>query len=126
MNGADPRIPKNSLSLVRGVSRPSLTRLNFAQLLKKQAKAHGDKLAILVSWTGARLTFADLDRRTKVLARGLLALGVRAGDRIAILSGDDERYVELFFATGRIGAILVALNKIYTPQEVMRALKYTG
>ncbi|KAL2205947.1 acetyl-CoA synthetase-like protein [Sarocladium strictum] len=125
MEDIDPRIPKHALSLVRGKSQPPLTRLNFAQLLKKQSKDHGNRLAILVSWTGARLTFAELDRRTKVLSRGLLAMGVQSGDRIAILSGDDERYVELFFATGRIGAILVVLNKIYTPQEVMRALKYT-
>ncbi|KAH7354822.1 hypothetical protein BKA65DRAFT_604925 [Rhexocercosporidium sp. MPI-PUGE-AT-0058] len=125
MDSADPRIPKNSLSLVRGISQPPLTRLNFAQLLKKQAKDHVDRLAILVTWTGARLTFAELDRRTRILARGLLGMGVQAGERIAILSGDDERYIELFFAAGRVGAILVVLNKIYTPQEVMRALKYT-
>ncbi|KAL2071964.1 hypothetical protein VTL71DRAFT_11307 [Oculimacula yallundae] len=125
MDCIDSRIPTKNLSLVHGNAQPLLTNLNFAQLLKKQSQIYADRLAILVTWTEARLTFAELDRRTRVLARGLLALGVQPGDRIAILSGDDERYVELFFATGRIGAILVVLNKIYTPLEVIRALKYT-
>lgn len=118
--------PQNNLSLVRGSSTPPLRSLTLGQLADEQAEKHGDKDALVVGWTNARLSFKEMSRRSKDLARGLLAMGVQKGDRIAILSGDDERLIELFFATGRIGAILVIYNKTYTMKETMRALEYTG
>ncbi|KAJ4215042.1 hypothetical protein NW759_010071 [Fusarium solani] len=119
------QLPHRGLSLVRGSSTPELFQLTFGQLVDQQAARYGPKDAVLVGWTNARLSFQDLSLRTKELARGLLAMGVGKGDRIAILSGDDERVVELFFAAGRIGAVLVILNKTYTVNECMRALEHT-
>jgi hypothetical protein len=120
------QLPHRGLSLVRGSSTPELFQLTFGQLVDQQAARYGPTDAVLVGWTNARLSFQDLSLRTKELARGLLAMGVGKGDRIAILSGDDERVVELFFAAGRIGAVLVILNKTYTVNECMRALEHTG
>ena len=118
--------PHGGLSLVRGSQTPELFQLTFGQLVDQQAARYGSKDAVLVGWTNARLSFNDLSIRTKELARGLLAMGIGKGDRIAILSGDDERVIELFFAAGRIGAVLVVLNKTYTVNECMRALEHTG
>ncbi|KAH7123204.1 hypothetical protein EDB81DRAFT_890895 [Dactylonectria macrodidyma] len=116
----------SSLSLVSGSREPKLMRLTLGQLLERQAETYGSKDALLVGWTKARLSFQELSSRTKVLARALLVNGVRKGDQIAILSGDDERFIKLFFAVGRIGAILVILNKTYTLSECVRALEHTG
>ncbi|KAJ4252788.1 hypothetical protein NW762_010694 [Fusarium torreyae] len=124
MQFADSKAPQGGLSLVQGAATPDLLPLTFSQLLEQQAERYGSKDAILIGWTKARLSFQDLNERTKQLARGLLAMGVRKGDRIAILSGDDERFIELFFAVGRIGAILVILNKTYTPTETERGLNH--
>lgn len=120
------QLPHGGLSLVRGPHTPELFQLTFGQLVDRQAARHGSKDAVIVGWTNARLSFQDVSVRTKELARGLLAMGVGKGDRIAILSGDDERIIELFFAAGRIGAVLVILNKTYTVNECMRALEHTG
>ncbi|RSL52242.1 hypothetical protein CEP54_011001 [Fusarium duplospermum] len=109
--------PHGGLSLVRGSQTPDLFQLTFGQLVDQQAARYGSKDAVMVGWTNTRLSFQDVSLRTKELARGLLAMGVNKGDRIAILSGDDERIIELFFAGGRIGAVLVILNKTYTPNE---------
>lgn len=117
---------QTALSLVRGSSAPELSRLTFGQLVDQQADQYESKEAVFVGWSKARLTFRDMSIRTKELARGLLALGVGKGDRIAVLSGDDERIIELFFAVGRIGAILVILNKTYTLSECVRALEHTS
>jgi len=114
------------LSIVRGSSKPALFHLTLGQLVDQQAEKYGNKDAILTSWTNARLSFRDVSRRSKELARGLMALGVRKGDRIAVFSGDDERFIDLFFAAGRIGAVLVILNKTYTLAECLRALEHTG
>lgn len=122
----DPRAPKNGLSLVHGAVQPPLFRLTLGQLADQQAARYGNKEAVLIGWTHARLTFRDLSRRTKELARGLLAMGIGKGDRVAIFSGDDERFIELFFAAARVGACLVILNKTYTLPECIRALKHSG
>ena len=116
----------DSLSIVRGPDKPELSRLTLGRLADQQDERYGSKEALVVGWSKARLSFRDLNRRSKELARGLLALGVRKGVRVAIFSGDDERFVDLFFAVGRIGAILVILNKTYTATEFMRAIQVSG
>lgn len=118
--------PSPHLSLVHGATEPPLFRLTLGQLVDQQALRYGSRDAVAVRWSGTRITFQGLSRRTKDLAKGLLAMGVRRGDRVAIFCGDDERFIELFFAVGRIGAVLVILNKTYTVPECARALESTG
>ncbi|PGH09908.1 hypothetical protein AJ80_07618 [Polytolypa hystricis UAMH7299] len=113
------------LSIVQGATRPELSRLTLGQLIDKQAERYGSKDAIIIGWSETRLSYRDLAERTKQLARALMALGIRKGDRVAILSGDDVRFVELFFAAARVGACLVIINKTYTVPECERALKHT-
>ncbi|KAE8147219.1 acetyl-CoA synthetase-like protein [Aspergillus avenaceus] len=114
-----------SLSLVHGPLESPLCYLTLGQLVDQQSDRYGSKEALIVPWSGARLSFYDLSQRTQELARGLLAIGVRKGDRIAIFSSDDERFAELFLAVARIGAILVILNKTYTILECDRAIRHT-
>lgn len=121
-----PEVPSTRLSLLRGADHPPLLDLTLGQLCDQQAEKYDSKTAIVVAWSQARLTYHDLRQRSKELAKSLLALGVRRGDRVAIFSGDDERYIELFFATARIGAILVMFNKLYTVEESVRAIKHSG
>lgn len=56
------------------------------------------------------LTYRELDRRARCGAGLLLARGVCAGDRVAILCRNRVEFFELLFACGKIGAILVPLN----------------
>ena len=118
--------PSESLSYVEGPQHPPLEDLTLGQFIDKQAEVHKSRPAIIVPWTGARLNFLDLKKRTQEIAKCLIAQGIRRGDRVAIFCGDDERFIELFFACGRIGVLLVILNKTYTPIECERALKHTG
>lgn len=122
----DPRIPKGNLSLVKGLAKSALHEFTLGDLCQIQAKRHPNRVAVVVGWSRARLTFRDMDERSAELAKGLLKLGVRRGGRIAIFSGDDERFIELFFAAARIGACLVIFNKTYTLAECERAVKHTG
>ncbi|GIK05040.1 acyl-CoA synthetase member 2 mitochondrial [Aspergillus viridinutans] len=115
-----------TLSIVQGSAEHALWELTLGQLVDQQAEGFGCKDAIIVPWSSARLSFRHLSQRSQDLAKGLLAKGVVKGDRVAIFSSDDERFIELFFAVGRIGAILVVLNKTYTVQECDRALRYSG
>ncbi|WP_194290959.1 AMP-binding protein [Nocardia aurantia] len=56
------------------------------------------------------VTFAEIDRRTDRLAAGLAALGVRPGDRIALIVPNRPEMIELLIATAKLGAVQVPLN----------------
>jgi mevalonyl-CoA ligase len=114
-----------SFSLVHGPTKPPLLTESLGTLLERQSRDYGRRNAI-ISWTGSRLTYHNLNERSKEIARGLVALGIRAGDRIGIFAGNCERYVELFFGISRIGGIVVVLNGNYTTVECINALKYSG
>ncbi|MCA1727539.1 MAG: AMP-binding protein [Actinobacteria bacterium] len=76
--------------------------------LRAQAEAIGDRPFV---WSGThRRTFGEMDDAATRAAAGLSAHGVRAGDRVAVISGNRIEMVELFFACARLGAVFVPLN----------------
>lgn len=124
----DPYIlpPYPNLSIVSGPLDPPLLQLTLSQLLRQQAELYSDNEAIIIPWTGARWTYQRLWRESTLLARALLKYGVRPRDRVGIMSGNCERYIALFFACARVGAICVTLNNTYTATEMEYALKHTS
>ena len=56
------------------------------------------------------LTFAELDARVNRMANALAGLGVGAGDRVALMFGNDWRFLEAVFGPMRLGAVAVPLN----------------
>ncbi|RAL15882.1 putative long-chain-fatty-acid-CoA ligase [Aspergillus homomorphus CBS 101889] len=113
-------------SLVHGPCDPPLKALSISQLLDEQDNKYGSREAIVAFKTGARLTYHDLNLKTKQIARALVVDGVRSGDRVAIFLGNCEAYAEIFLAIARIGAIAVLLNRTYTPDETQNVLRSTG
>ncbi|KAL1652048.1 putative NRPS-like protein biosynthetic cluster [Diplodia intermedia] len=113
------------LSLVHGPIDPPLLNFTIGELLDFQAEKYGDREALVVSWTGTRRTYAELKERSTRLARGLLAMGIKPGDRVAIMAGNCEEYVAVFFAAAKVGAILVVLNNTYTATEATYALNHS-
>jgi fatty-acyl-CoA synthase len=63
----------------------------------------------LVDADGA-LTYAEVDRRTTAMAAGLRAAGVREGDPVGVLAGNDRGFVQAVVALGKAGATVVLLN----------------
>ncbi len=70
----------------------------------------------------ASLTYAELDRLADRFATGLQSLGVRKGDRIALLLPNCPQFVIAFFGALRAGAIVVPCNPLYTAPELRRQL----
>jgi acyl-CoA synthetase (AMP-forming)/AMP-acid ligase II len=122
-------LPQNATpqpSFFQGPTEPVLLSLSMGQLLEEQARKFPRRDAIVIPWSNIRYTFHSLNERSKEVARGLIAMGVESEDRIGIFSGNCERYIELFFAVCRIGAIFVVLNPAYTPRECENALRHAG
>lgn len=66
----------------------------------------------------ARLTYGDADRRSRVLARGLLAAGAGRGSRVGLLYPTGIPFVLAWLAAARIGAIAVPISTFSTPVEL--------
>lgn len=76
------------------------------------------KLAAVDHASGRRLTYAELDGRVARLAGHLRSLGVKAGDRVAVLAPNSVDVFEVQFACWRLGAILNPLNWRLAPPEL--------
>src|SRR5690242_10716537 len=91
--------------------------MNILQSLAHTQKVAGSRLAVVCGQT--RLTWNEFERRTAALARGLVAHGVRRGDRVAVLMLNCHRYLELYYACARMGAVIVPLNIRLARPEVV-------
>ena len=82
------------------------------------ASRHGDRVALTEGSRGTSLTFEELDGRALRAAASLTQHGVRAGDRVSVLSGPDPATVVLFFGAVKLGATVVPHNLRLTPSEL--------
>ncbi|REE94917.1 class I adenylate-forming enzyme family protein [Thermomonospora umbrina] len=73
-----------------------------------------------------RITYAEFDALTDRVAAGLLARGVRRGDRIGLLGLNTPQWLAAFFGAARIGAVLVTLNVRYRERELVHMLGQSG
>jgi len=115
-----------NLSIVHGPLEPALVDQTLGDLLDEQCKIRGDKECLIVPWSRARWTYEKLRLEARTLAKAMLSMGLRRGDRVGILAGNCEEYVAVFFATGYLGCILVVLNATYTATEAKYALDHSG
>src|SRR6185503_1491157 len=75
-------------------------------LLRERARVTPDKLAVVCVGTGQRLTYAQLDERVERAAATLRTL-LEPGDRFGLLAHNSLEFLDLFFAAGRAGVIVV-------------------
>jgi long-chain acyl-CoA synthetase len=95
-----------------------------ADPLRHAARTAGDRLAIADG--GTRRTWSEVWTRCSRLAGALRAAGLRAGDRIAVLSSNSAEYVELFLALPAAGFAIVPLNTRHAVPELRYALQDSG
>lgn len=100
--------------------------INIGDLLARRARLSPDREAYVDALSGERLTFMALHQRANQAARLLSSLGVRRGDRVALLLSNSPELVELFFAMARIGAICVPLNWRLAAAELDVMLRDSG
>jgi long-chain acyl-CoA synthetase len=86
---------------------------------------HPDGAPCLIS-RGNITTYGDLQRQVGELRGGLDRLGVRPGDRVALLSANNWFFVVSYLATVGVGAIVVPLNPTSPPAELSRELRTVG
>ena len=81
--------------------------------------------AAALIFKGRRISWRELDTLSDAFAAALAALGVRRGDRIALLLPNCPQFAIAQFAVWKLGAVVVALNPIYTEHELVPPLANT-
>jgi fatty-acyl-CoA synthase len=93
-----------------------------SDLIAWWARVTPERVAIVDRARGGRHTYASLDASADEWARALAALGVKAGDRVATLTGNRVETIALFFGAMRVGAVLVPLNWRLVAPELARVV----
>src|SRR5688572_26477849 len=92
-------------------------------LLSALAGALPEREALVYSHSGRRWTFRALEDEARLIARGLVAHGVRPGDRVAVWATNVPEWIILQFALAKIGAILVTVNTALRAHEIEYLLR---
>lgn len=79
-------------------------------LLDVIAGRRPDHEALVYPDRGLRQSYAEFNERVERVARALMALGLSAGDKVAVWGQNVPEWVTLQFATGKMGAVLVTVN----------------
>jgi fatty-acyl-CoA synthase len=85
-------------------------------LLDELAAARPDADAVVFG--GTRLSYRALKARADELARAFLAVGVRRGDRVAVILPNRPEWLLALFAASKVGAITVGVSTFSTPREI--------
>jgi len=81
---------------------------------------------VALEFFGAKTTYSKLGARIQAAANGLRALGVKPGDRVALVLPNCPQHVIAFHAVLRLGAIVVEHNPLYTGTELLRQFQDHG
>ena len=92
-------------------------------MLTRLAAALPDHPALVYADRNLRFTFRELETEARLIACGLLGVGVRRGDRVAVWATNVPEWVILQFALAKIGAILVTVNTSLRAREVEYLLR---
>jgi len=92
--------------------------------LRRPALLYPEKTAIVDG--ERRFSYREYQARVNQLSHALLSLGVGVGDRVCILSPNSHFFLESFYATSQIGAVLVPLNYRLVAEDHAYILDHAG
>ena len=90
----------------------------LGEFLEEWAEKTPEKEYIVYSDRDLRFTYKEFNERVDKLAKGLLAIGIKKGSHVGIWATNVPDWSTLFFATAKIGAILVTINTNYKQHEL--------
>lgn len=88
----------------------AVTDLTIGHVIRDKAAKLRDAQFLSYIPDGRTFTFADVDRASNILANGLMALGIKPGDHVALMMANRPEMLFLLMALGKIGAVSVPLN----------------
>ena len=105
---------------------PWVDGLTIGAMLRAVAERAPEQPGMIFPSHSYRVTYGELDRRVDEVARGLLALDIAHGDRVAVWSTNRPEWVLLQLGAARIGAVLVTVNPAFHEEELLYVLQQSG
>ncbi|MEU8135490.1 AMP-binding protein [Streptodolium elevatio] len=115
-----------ALSYASGPTDSPLLTETIGANFARTVAAGPDRAALVDRAAGTAYTYRELAEAVDAFALGLLARGIRPGDRVGIWSPNRTEWVLTQFATARIGAVLVTVNPAYRTHELEYVLRQSG
>ena len=97
---------------------------SLVEMMEDSFSKHAKKPAL--SFLGKQVSYADIDRQSRVMAGYLQGLGLSRGDRVAIMMPNVPQYPVAVAAILRAGYVVVNVNPLYTARELEHQLKDSG
>ena len=113
-------------SHVHGATSPPLIADTIGNFFDQACARWAASDALIVRQQGVRWTYAELKQHVDKLAAGLVALGLKPGERIGIWSPNNAEWALTQFATAKAGLILVNINPAYRLTEADYVLNKVG
>jgi fatty-acyl-CoA synthase len=95
-----------------------LLEFTLGGMLEKWAHETPDQEFIVYPDRNLRFTYGQFDQRVNQMAKGLLSIGVKPGDKVGIWATNVPDWSTFMYATAKIGAILVTINTSYKLSEL--------
>ncbi|XP_041265245.1 medium-chain acyl-CoA ligase ACSF2, mitochondrial isoform X3 [Onychostruthus taczanowskii] len=118
--------PRVTNSYIQGPTDIPLLDKTMGQCLDQTVERFPDREALVFCRDGVRKTFAQFKEEVDQAAAGLLALGLRKGDRLGMWGPNKYEWVLMQFATAQAGIILVSVNPAYQASELEFVLRKVG
>lgn len=102
----------------------ALPRTSLVEMCDRAVKEGGS--AVALEFFGRTTSYASLGEQITRAAEGLRQIGVKAGDRVALIMPNCPQHVVAFYAVLRLGAIVVEHNPLYTARELRHLFEDHG
>ena len=114
------------LSYTNGASNIPLLGETIDENLRKTVAKFPNNDALISVHQHYRATYTEFYEQVTAVAKGLIALGVKSGDRVGIWSPNCYEWTLLQYATAKIGAIMVNINPAYRTSELIYVINQSG
>src|SRR5216684_2449954 len=101
-----------------------LPRQLLHEMLTNAARAYPDRPALV--FFGQQIPYRELDRLTNRFAHMLRSLGIKKGERVAIILPNIPQYVIAFYGTLKAGAVVVLGSPLSNEEEIAYQLQHSG
>jgi acyl-CoA synthetase (AMP-forming)/AMP-acid ligase II len=103
---------------------PDHASFDYYGLLYRAAAQHASRPALLVD--DELISYATVKAEADAVAAGLVRLGVKQGDRVALCLGNEPEWIYTFFALSRLRAVAVMASTAWMSHELQHAIEITA